>query len=239
MHVLELNYAKILEICEEIEEEEQLEVFGPQIELNLGNPTDMGEPPVEITGVAPTVVVEVEEKSSVKVVEAKASVEREMGDQAVRTGDKPVHEIMEERTGAEPVLVDEEMETGAEPVLMDVEAVRTWEEPVPADMEMGTGDMPVHEKEGVILPLRIRVMSLKRWGSTLLKKPHNHRQSLLLKTLLKKHPPVLNQGGRRSRLRRGERTYHGPEAHRSQVQNLSILLANLSKTAFPTNQKII
>jgi len=29
------NYVEILSICEEIEEEEQLEVFGPQIELNL------------------------------------------------------------------------------------------------------------------------------------------------------------------------------------------------------------
>ena len=61
----------------------------------------MSEPPVEVAGVAPTVVVEVEEESSMEVVEARASVEREMGDQAVRIGDKPVHEIMEERTGAE------------------------------------------------------------------------------------------------------------------------------------------
>jgi len=73
--VLESNYSEILEICDEIEEEEHLEVFGPQIELNLSNPTDIGEPPVEDAGVAPTVVVEVEEESSVEVLEARASVE--------------------------------------------------------------------------------------------------------------------------------------------------------------------
>ena len=98
LSVWESNYVEILEICEEIEEEEQLEVFGPQIELNLENPTDVGEPPVEVAGVAPTVVVEVEEESSVEVLEARASEEKEMGDQVVRTGDGPVHEAVEERT---------------------------------------------------------------------------------------------------------------------------------------------
>ena len=82
---------------------------------------------------APTAVVEVEEESSVEVLKASASVEK-VGDQAVRIGDKPVHEIVKERTEAEPVLVDDEMETSAEPV--------------PADMEMGIGDMPVRKKEG-------------------------------------------------------------------------------------------
>ena len=123
MHVVE-----VLKICDEVEEEEPLEVFGPQIELNLSNPTDMGEPPVEAAGVAPTVVVEVEEESSVEIVEAKASVEKMVGDQAEGTGstpvlasaekelgdqvvgaaDKPAHEIVEERTGDEPVLMDVE-----------------------------------------------------------------------------------------------------------------------------------
>jgi len=37
-------------------------------------------------------------------------------DQAVRTGDAPVREVMEERTGAEPVPEDVEEETGAIPV---------------------------------------------------------------------------------------------------------------------------
>ena len=128
LHVLESNYAKILEICEEIEEEEPLEVFGPQIELNLKNPTDVSEPLVEVAGVAPTVGVEVEEESSVEVLEARTSVEK-MRDQAVRIG-------------VEPVLIDvEEVRIGDEPVL-EVEEMRTVEEPVPADVEMGTGDIP-------------------------------------------------------------------------------------------------
>ena len=77
--MLESNSTEILKICGEIEEE-QLEVFGPQIELNLENPTDVGEPPIEVAGVAPTRVVEVKEVSSVEVLEARASVEKEMGD---------------------------------------------------------------------------------------------------------------------------------------------------------------
>ena len=55
--MLESNYTEILEICEEIGKKEQLEVFRPQIELNLKIPADVGEPPVEVVGVAPTVVV--------------------------------------------------------------------------------------------------------------------------------------------------------------------------------------
>ena len=73
---LELHVVEMLEICDEVEEEDQLEVFGPQIELNLSNPTDIGEPPVEAAGVAPTVVVEVEEEFSVEFVGKKE------GDQA-------------------------------------------------------------------------------------------------------------------------------------------------------------
>ena len=49
--MLEPNYVEILEICEEIEEEEHLEVLGPQIELDLSNPT-IGEPLVEDARVA-------------------------------------------------------------------------------------------------------------------------------------------------------------------------------------------
>ena len=49
--------------------------FGLQIELNLENPTELGKPPVEVAGVAPTAVVEVEEESSVEVL---ASVEKKL-----------------------------------------------------------------------------------------------------------------------------------------------------------------
>jgi len=73
---VDLHAVEILEICDEVEEEDQLDVFEPQIELNVSNPTDMGEPPVEAAGVAPTVVVEVEEEFSVEFVGKKE------GDQA-------------------------------------------------------------------------------------------------------------------------------------------------------------
>ena len=118
---LELNFVEILDMYDESKEEEP-EIFGPQIELDLGNGSlihDLGEPPVEVAEVAPT-VVEVEEESSMEVFEVRASVEKETGDQAVGTGDEPVLESVEERTGAEPVH---------------------------EDVEMGTGDMSVHEME--------------------------------------------------------------------------------------------
>jgi len=166
LHAVETNYLEILEICDGVEDEEHLEVFGPQIELSLENSSDMGEPAVEVAEVPPTTVVEVEEKSSVEVLEASASVEK-VGDQAVRTVDETAHGTMDERTGAEPVLMDmDEVRTGVEPVLETVEkklgeqAVRTGDEPVPeveelrigkelvpADVEMGTRDMHVHEME--------------------------------------------------------------------------------------------
>ena len=114
------NYVEILEICDEFEEEEP-EVFRPQIELNLENPSDMGEPPVEVVGVPPTVEVEVE--SSIEVLEAKASVEKDAGVEDEKTGADPVHESVEERIGDEPVHMDvEEIRTGDEPVL-EAEAV--------------------------------------------------------------------------------------------------------------------
>jgi len=116
--VLESNYVEILEVCEEIEELEQLEVFGPQIELDPSKgPSiqNLGEPPVEVARMAPTVVV-VEEEYSVEVLEASASVEMEMRDQAIGTGDESVLETVEKRIGA-----------------------------VLEDVEMGTWDVPVHD----------------------------------------------------------------------------------------------
>jgi len=99
------------------------EVFGLQIELNLENPFDLGGPPVEAAGEAPT-VVEVEDESSLEVVKVETPVEKE-------TGDLAVHEAV--GTGDEPVLESVEMGTGEEPVL--------------AGIGMRTGDMPVHEME--------------------------------------------------------------------------------------------
>ena len=91
---------RILEICEEVEIEDSIEVFGPQIELNLENPTELGKPLVEVAGVAPSAVVEVEEESSVEVL---ASVEKKMGDQAEGTGSEPVLEAAEMKLGGQAV----------------------------------------------------------------------------------------------------------------------------------------
>jgi len=106
----------------------------------------MGEPAVEIAGVAPIVVV-VEEESSVEVLEASASVEKETQDKAGRTRDEPVLEVVKKRTDAEPVVVDvEDVRIGDEPI-REAEELRTGGEPVPADVELRTGDMLVREME--------------------------------------------------------------------------------------------
>ena len=87
--------------------------------MNLENPSDLGEPPVEATGDPPTVMKIVDEPS----VEGKAVEE-------IRTGAEPVHVDVEEiRTGAEPVLESVEMGTGEEPILADI-GIRTGETPV-------------------------------------------------------------------------------------------------------------
>jgi len=49
--VSELYESEIEKICDEIEVEDSIEDFGPQIELNLKNPEDLGEPPVKVAGV--------------------------------------------------------------------------------------------------------------------------------------------------------------------------------------------
>ena len=87
---LEYEFEKI---CDEIEAEESIEDFGPQIELNLENPEDSGEPPVEVAGVAPTEVVEVEEEDS--SVEFLVSEKEMTKDQAEGTRAEPVPEADE------------------------------------------------------------------------------------------------------------------------------------------------
>jgi len=54
------------------------------------NPTNLGEPPVEVPGVVPAVVVEEEEDSSVEVL---TSGKKMVGDQAEGTGAEPVPEV--------------------------------------------------------------------------------------------------------------------------------------------------
>ena len=74
-----VNLDEVVEICDEIEEKEA-EVFGPQIEIDLGKEFDLGEPSVEAAGESPG-VVEISDEPS---VEGKAVEE-------VRTGESPVH----------------------------------------------------------------------------------------------------------------------------------------------------
>ena len=78
-----LKFEDFVEICDVVGEE-QPEVFGPQIELDLGVGSsihDLGEPPVEDDG----------EVQVVEVIEEETPVE--MG-----TGDEPVLEAVEMRT---------------------------------------------------------------------------------------------------------------------------------------------
>ena len=145
---LKSEFSEILEICEKVELEDPIEVFGPQIDLILENPTELEKPPVEVAGVAPTVVVEVEEESSMEVP---ASVEKTMRDQAEGTRSEPVLEAAETKLGDEAVRtgehVHEEDRSGEEPDLMEVDqAVRTGDAPVREVMEERTGAEPVPEE---------------------------------------------------------------------------------------------
>jgi len=139
---LGVSVSEIVEISEEIEVEDSIEDFGPQIELNLENPENFGEPLVEVAGVAPTEVVEVEEKdSSVEFLISEKEMKR---DQAERTGAEPVPEAAQlKREGqtvgtGEPVL--EVDRSGEEPDLMEVnQAVRIGFVPVREVMKERTG----------------------------------------------------------------------------------------------------
>ena len=117
------------------------------------------EPPVEVPGVVPTVVVEEEEESSVEVL---ASGKKMMRDQAEGTGAKPVPEAAELKWGDQVMgtgeLVHEENRSGEEPDLMEVDqAVRTGDAPVREVMEERTGAEPVPEvvkEETGAIPIR-------------------------------------------------------------------------------------
>ena len=93
-------------------------------------------------------------------------------DQAVRTRDAPVREVMGERTGAKPVPEEVEEETGAMPV-----------------REAGEGDLHFEDYPGD---------EFEKVGSSHLRKPPKHHLPLFLNTL-QKHPPVLNRGKRGSK----------------------------------------
>ena len=116
---LEYEFEKI---CDEIEVDDSIEDFGPQIELNLENPEDLGGSPVEVARVAPTEMVEVEEEES--SMEFLASGKKMVREQAEEIGVVPVPEAAElKREGqtvgtGEPVL--EVDRSGEEPDLMKV-----------------------------------------------------------------------------------------------------------------------
>ena len=88
-------------ICDEIEEEDPIEVFGPQTDLALGEASSIhdDEPPVEVPEVAPTVEVE-EEDSSVEFLISGKEVKR---DQTEGTGAVPVPEDAELRREGQAV----------------------------------------------------------------------------------------------------------------------------------------
>ena len=90
----------------------------------MENPEDLGEPPVEVAGVAPTVVVEVEEESSMEVL---SSVEKTKRDQAEGTGSEPVLEAAKTKLGGQAVRTGEpvhkEDRSGEKPDLMEVDQV--------------------------------------------------------------------------------------------------------------------
>jgi len=121
----------------------------------------LGEPPAEAAGLAPTVVVEVEEDSSVEVL---ASVEKKgkdqvegtgaelvpetaeirLRDQSEKTMEETVHDVEKARTGAEPVLEKVEGRSGEEPDLMEVEeAVQIGDASVREAVEEKMGAEPV------------------------------------------------------------------------------------------------
>jgi len=146
---IESHVTELLKICDEFEIEDPIEVFGPQINLDLGERSSIhdNEPPVEVPEVVPTVEVE-EEDSYVEFLISGKEMKR---DQAEGTGGVPVPEDAEvERedqavgTG-EPVLdVDR---SGEEPDLIEVDpVVRTGDVPVLKVMEEGTGTEPIPEE---------------------------------------------------------------------------------------------
>jgi len=80
---LGVELEEFVEICDEFEED-QLEVFGPQIELELGTGSlfhDLGEPSIEIV------------EGVHEVVEIRDTSEERKCDIEMTTGDTPVHRV--------------------------------------------------------------------------------------------------------------------------------------------------
>jgi len=139
-----------VEIYKEIEVENSIEVFGPQIDLDLGKGSSIYdvEPLVEVPGVVLTVVVEEEEDSSVEIL---ASGGEMKVDQAKGTGAEPVPEAAESKREGQSVGIGEPVlevdRSGEEPDQMEVnQAVRTGDAPIREVMEETTGADPVPEE---------------------------------------------------------------------------------------------
>ena len=157
MSVSERIEAEFNRICEEIEDEER---SGAQLDLNLGTDSSMfdDEPPVEVPGVVPTVVVDEEEEDS--LFEIGVSGKETKTDQAEGTGDEPVPEDAQRKqegmvvgTGAPVPGADR---SGEAPDLMEVDpAVRTGGDPVREeaagagpDLGSGEGDLRFEDFPG-------------------------------------------------------------------------------------------
>ena len=82
-----LDYFEMLEICDEVEDEELVELVGSQMELDLGDGNSIRdvEPVVEVPRVVPTILVK-EGDSSVELI----SVKETISDQVEGTGGVPV-----------------------------------------------------------------------------------------------------------------------------------------------------
>jgi len=116
-------------------EEEQPEVFGPQIKLDLGIGSSihvLGEPPVQV----------VREEHAVEVIRVESF--KENPDEEMAKGDMPVHGDVKMGTGDEPVLEDVELGTG-DTLVHRVVAGDSFPEDYPGDDFAKVGEINLEE----------------------------------------------------------------------------------------------
>jgi len=179
-------------LCEEIESEERTK---GQIDLNLG--LDFGlsdeEPPVEVPGVVPTVVVDGDSEED--GLEEEVSRKETVLEQAEGTGRAVPEEarkvILEEAVGTdEAVPVVEETGESPDPMVVDL-AVRTGGRFVEGlegvDPDLGSGEDDLWEED---FPEDI----FEKVGD--LSPEQSHGQLFKAKNRLPEHPWILFQGGR-------------------------------------------
>ena len=140
---LGVGTVEILEICDEVEEKE-LEVFGPQIELDLGEGSsiyDLGEPPVEAAGEVPTMVEILDEPSeegkAVKELRTWASPVHGMeagdscfedysGDTFEKVGETTPEETPQSPSDPGPAIPSEETPSSAKPRRKRIKTLAGW-----------------------------------------------------------------------------------------------------------------